>query len=329
MAASNSEAGMKKEELAETMEQQQLHRRNQSEVNENENENENDDESHPPLSAQSSPPHSLSDNKDPSPPLHSPSNSSDFSDHTCQTHGNSSIDDALSITRLEDLPPSAYPPSPRPVAANRAQPTEPIVVTKVDAEIQGVRKVEEGSASDVEPSDGDGGAVGRGRKLMANLSMKKIKREELRKKILLGFRIVGFVFCLASFSVMASDKNQGWALDSFYRYKEFRYCMAVNVIGFVYSALQSYDLVYFLSTGKHMIRNYFKQYFDFFIDQIVAYLLLSASSSAATRVDDWQSNWGKDKFPDMAITSVGLSIVAFVAFALSCIISGYTLCKSA
>lgn len=43
--------------------------------------------------------------------------------------------------------------------------------------------------------------------------------------------------------------------------------MAVNVIGFLYSALQSYDLVYFLSTGKHMILNHFKQYFDFFIDQ--------------------------------------------------------------
>lgn len=63
--------------------------------------------------------------------------------------------------------------------------------------------------------------------------------------------------------------------------------------------------------------------------QIIAYLLLSASSSAATRIDDWQSNWGKDKFPDMATASLGLSIVAFVAFALSCIISGYTLCKSA
>ena len=47
--------------------------------------------------------------------------------------------------------------------------------------------------------------------------------------------------------------------------------MAVNVIGFVYSALQSYDLVYFLSTGKHMIRNHFKQYFDFFIDQASFY----------------------------------------------------------
>lgn len=63
--------------------------------------------------------------------------------------------------------------------------------------------------------------------------------------------------------------------------------------------------------------------------QIISYLLLSASSSAATRVDDWQSNWGKDKFPDIATASVGLSIVAFVSFALSCIISGYTLCKSA
>uniref|UniRef100_A0A6J1BX26 CASP-like protein n=1 Tax=Momordica charantia TaxID=3673 RepID=A0A6J1BX26_MOMCH len=311
--AASSEAEMKKEEAEGTTEQYP---------------EQNDDESHPPLSARSSPPHSLSGpgSQRPSPPAHSLSLSSDFSDHTCHSHGHSSIDDSLSITPMENLPP-CNPPSPRPVAANRAQPTEPIVVTEVDAEIQGVRKVQDVSDADVE--SGDGGAVGRGRKLMASLSMKKMKREEMRKKILLGFRICGFAFCLVSFSVMASDKNQGWALDSFYRYKEFRYCMAVNVIGFLYSALQSYDLVYFLSTGKHMILNHFKQYFDFFIDQIVAYLLLSASSSAATRVDDWQSNWGKDKFPDMAAASVGLSIVAFVAFALSCLISGHTLCKSA
>ncbi|KAL4018273.1 hypothetical protein IC575_021864 [Cucumis melo] len=168
---------------------------------------------------------------------------------------------------------SANPPSPRPVAANRAQPFEPIVVTKVDTEIQGVRKVEEVSDSDGDGDveSADGGKVGRGRKLMESLSIKKIKKEELRKKILLGFRICGFAFCLVSVSVMASDKDQGWALDSFYRYKEFRYCMAVNVIGFVYSALQSYDLVCFLSTGKHMIRNHFKQYFDFFIDQASFY----------------------------------------------------------
>lgn len=221
MAASNSEPEMKKEEPEETMEEQppHLHNHNQPEVNQNDN----DDDSFHPLSAHSSPPHSLSGSKDPSPPLHSPSNSSDFSDHTCHTHGHSSIDDALSITPLEDFPPQANPLSPRPPAANRAQPTEPIVVKKVDAEVRGVRKVEEGSDSDGDVESGDGGAVGRGRKLMANLSVKKLKREELRKKILLGFRISGFAFCLISFSVMASDKNQGWALDSFYRYKEFRF----------------------------------------------------------------------------------------------------------
>ncbi|XP_050938398.1 CASP-like protein 4A1 [Cucumis melo] len=166
----------------------------------------------------------------------------------------------ISSTRNRS-PYAGTPVRSRSVAANRAQPSEPIVVTKVDTEIQGVRKVEEVSDSDGDGDveSADGGKVGRRRKLMESLSIKKIKKEELRKKILLGFRICGFAFCLVSVSVMASDKDQGWASDSFYRYKEFRYCMAVNVIGFVYSALQSYDLVYFLSTGKHMIRNHFKQ----------------------------------------------------------------------
>lgn len=42
------------------------------------------------------------------------------------------------------------------------------------------------------------------------------------KKLALGFRIFEVLFCLISLSVMATDKRQGWALDSFYRYKEFR-----------------------------------------------------------------------------------------------------------
>lgn len=58
---------------------------------------------------------------------------------------------------------------------------------------------------------------------------------------------------------------------------------------------------------------------------MLAYLLISASSSAAVRVDDWEANWGKDKFPEMARASMALSLVAFTAFALSSLISGYTL----
>ncbi|KAK2994072.1 hypothetical protein RJ640_024336 [Escallonia rubra] len=62
--------------------------------------------------------------------------------------------------------------------------------------------------------------------------------------------------------------------------------------------------------------------------QMLTYLLISASSSGATRIDDWQSNWGKDKFPEMATASVGMSFLAFVAFATSSLISGYALCTS-
>ncbi|KAM1112022.1 hypothetical protein EV2_046050 [Malus domestica] len=156
--------------------------------------------------------------------------------------------------------------------------------------------------------------------------LKRSRRESTVRRALFGLRISGFVLCLISFSVMAADKNQGWALDSFYRYKEFRFCLAVNVIGFVYSGLQTYDLTYFFTSGKHVIQHHLRYYFDFLLDQILTYLLMSASSSAAIRVDDWESNWGKDKFPDMARASVALSFLAFIAFASSSLISGYALC---
>lgn len=53
------------------------------------------------------------------------------------------------------------------------------------------------------------------------------------KKAALGFRFFGFVFCLVSFSVMASDRNKGWAVDSFNRYIEFRYAALVNLSRFM------------------------------------------------------------------------------------------------
>ena len=48
------------------------------------------------------------------------------------------------------------------------------------------------------------------------------KRGKVVKRLGLGFRVLGFVFCLASFAVMGADRNQGWAVDSFQRYIEFR-----------------------------------------------------------------------------------------------------------
>ncbi|KAL1318050.1 hypothetical protein HN51_070307 [Arachis hypogaea] len=152
------------------------------------------------------------------------------------------------------------------------------------------------------------------------------RREEALRKAALGFRVSEVVVCLISFSVMASDRTQGWSGDSFDRYKEYRYCLSVNIIAFAYAGLQAFDLVYQLVTGKHMINHHLRSHFDFFVDQVLAYLLISASSCAATRVDDWQSNWGKDEFTEMASASISMAFLGFVAFAISSLISGYILC---
>ncbi|XP_062116297.1 CASP-like protein 4A3 [Humulus lupulus] len=170
-------------------------------------------------------------------------------------------------------------------------------------------------------SGGENGSGGGGRRSTGRRSTK----EDMLKSAALGFRVSEVILCLISFSVMAADKTQGWSGDSFDRYKEYRYCLSVNVIAFAYALFQTYDLSYHLSTGKHVIRHHLRRHFEFFMDQILAYLLISASSSAATRVDDWQSNWGKDEFTEMASASVGMAFLAFGAFAISSIISGYNL----
>ncbi|KAL5544214.1 hypothetical protein UlMin_007998 [Ulmus minor] len=171
---------------------------------------------------------------------------------------------------------------------------------------------------------GGGGEDGIGRR--TNYSMgRRSRNEETLQRAALGFRVCEILLCLVSFSVMASDRTQGWSGDSFDRYKEYRYCLSVNVIGFVYAGFQAYDLAYHLATGKHVIRHHLRRHFGLFMDQVLAYLLISASSSAATRVDDWQSNWGKDEFTEKASASVAMSFLAFAAFAISSVISGYNL----
>ncbi|KAI4329552.1 hypothetical protein MLD38_027928 [Melastoma candidum] len=172
----------------------------------------------------------------------------------------------------------------------------------------------------VEQNVGGGGGVS------AEIAFKRSRGGGVALKTALWFRVLEAILCLISFSVMAADKTQGWSGDSFDRYKEYRYCLSVNVIAFLYSGAQACNLAYQLISGNHFIRDYIHNFFDFFMDQILAYLLVSASSSAATQVDDWIANWGGDKFTEMASASVAMAFLAFSAFAVSALISGYNLC---
>ncbi|GAV74631.1 DUF588 domain-containing protein [Cephalotus follicularis] len=240
------------------------------------------------------------------PPQPSSPDSSLSSPHSSHNHDFSPPQE----TNTKTPPNLPYPP-----------PSPPVVVAKAGPTLQ------DGFVAGVGGQVEDGGVGATSRRLRPDLSiLKRVRRDYMVKRFLLGFRICGFVSCLVSFSVMAADRSQGWALDSYYRYMEFRYCMAVNVIGFAYSGLHACDVAYQLITGNLKRQSQVRCYLDFSMDQVLTYLLLSASSSAAVRVDDWQSNWGKDKFTEMARASVGVSFLAFVALALSSLISGYTLC---
>ncbi|KAE9602622.1 hypothetical protein Lalb_Chr12g0201551 [Lupinus albus] len=281
---------------------------------------------HTPLRVGSSP---RSDAGDPhSPPLtfHSPENSL-VSNHT---------DNSRAITILGNSPQHFPPPSPSPSllsVSNHHTPPEHALPPEFIVN-RAMKQEPPPNATNFDRPEGrgrqgreDGGGGGRGRVRATEASPVRTKSvgTGITSKAALGFRLSEVVLCLVSFSVMAADKTQGWSGDSFDRYKEYRYCLSMNVIAFAYAGFQACDLVYQLVTGKHMINHHLRYHFDFFMDQVLAYLLISASSSAATRVDDWQSNWGKDEFTEMASASIGLSFLAFIAFAISSLISGYNL----
>ncbi|KAK6795302.1 hypothetical protein RDI58_008755 [Solanum bulbocastanum] len=215
---------------------------------------------------------------------------------------------------------SSSPPTPTPPseAGNRDRNSQEVYFSRPGREdvTNGVTKVGPVRGGDVEDGEMEGERPPR-----------TGKRELTLIRAALGFRFCEFVLCLISFSVMAADKTEGWSGDSFDRYKEYRYCVAVNAIGFAYSGFQVFDLIYNLASRKHFLSHYTRYHFDFLMDQILAYLIMSASSSAATRAYDWISNWGKDEFTEMASASIGVSFLAFIAFAFSSLISGYNFCN--
>ncbi|CAJ1946743.1 unnamed protein product [Sphenostylis stenocarpa] len=162
--------------------------------------------------------------------------------------------------------------------------------------------------------------------------------------VLLILRIVAFVFCKIAFAVLASDRKKKVRRESpnrwyddysessfeedsephWYNFEEFKYCLSVNVLGFVYSGFQIFVLVKYFITKRHMMKPKLRCYLNFAMDQVMAYLLMSASSSAATTAHYWSNSiLGADKSVEIAKASVALSFVACVAFASSSVLSAF------
>ncbi|CAL9084325.1 unnamed protein product [Musa textilis] len=109
-----------------------------------------------------------------------------------------------------------------------------------------------------------------------------------------------------------------------------RYLVTVNVLAFAYSAFQVCEKIYREICTRHIMSRRMGCYFDLSMDQasrsppwllqILAYLLMSASSAAASRNDVWVSRFGSDGFTHKANASIAMSFLAFVALALSSLI---------
>ncbi|XP_065044718.1 CASP-like protein 4A3 [Musa acuminata AAA Group] len=187
-------------------------------------------------------------------------------------------------------------------------------------------KVVGGAVSGGEGDRGLGNGCCAARKAESGLvAVPGILRRRAVTRAAFGLRVSAALLSLVSFSVMAADSTEGWAGDSFGRYSEYRYLVCVNAIAFAYSAFQAYTKVHYLILKKLIIRRPMSYYFDLSMDQVLAYLLMSASSAAASRNDLWISRFGADEFMDMANGSIAISFLAFVALASSSLISARNL----
>ncbi|KAL6528568.1 hypothetical protein OROMI_029213 [Orobanche minor] len=165
-----------------------------------------------------------------------------------------------------------------------------------------------------EASGGGGGGVG-------NI-VGRWKREDLLKRSSMTLRCVGLIFSLLAFIIMASNKHGDWR--EFDKYEEYRYVLAIAILSTLYTGLQAFRQFHELSTGREMISRQYVARIDFFGDQIVAYLLISAASSAVPLTNRMRE--GSDNiFTDSSASAISMEFFAFFSLGLSALISGYKL----
>ncbi|KAF0906697.1 hypothetical protein E2562_012524 [Oryza meyeriana var. granulata] len=142
-----------------------------------------------------------------------------------------------------------------------------------------------------------------------------------RRTTSVTLRVATAVLSLVAFSLMASARTSGWDGDHYGRYGQYRYAVAVNVVVCIYSIAQAFGEIRRLVSPRFIFRSTSSYYFSLFLDQVLAYLLMSASSAAASRNDLWVSRFGKDPFNKKINSAVWFSFIAFIALATNSLIS--------
>ncbi|XP_057499389.1 CASP-like protein 4B1 [Actinidia eriantha] len=148
------------------------------------------------------------------------------------------------------------------------------------------------------------------------------RREDLLKRGSLALRGLGLLFSLLAFIIMASNKHGDGR--NFDKYEEYRYVLAIAILSTLYTGVQVLRQVHELSTGKLLFSRRNLALVDFFGDQVVAYLLMSAASSAVPLTNRMREG-GDNIFTDASAAAISMEFLAFLTFAFSSLISGYKL----
>ncbi|KAL2649664.1 hypothetical protein R1flu_017792 [Riccia fluitans] len=147
-------------------------------------------------------------------------------------------------------------------------------------------------------------------------------------------RAFAAVFTLISFAVIASNKDSFIVTSSFSSAEitihfndlfYLSYLLTANVIAFAYAVATLGIFIYHTNSGRP-VENFQHKIIIFALDQMLAYLLMSASTSAATGIRAQTAiinSSAVNNFESQAYAGVAMSFVAFFLFAAASLISGY------
>uniref|UniRef100_A0A2P2JVF7 CASP-like protein n=1 Tax=Rhizophora mucronata TaxID=61149 RepID=A0A2P2JVF7_RHIMU len=148
------------------------------------------------------------------------------------------------------------------------------------------------------------------------------RREVMLKRSSLALRGMALLISLIAFIIMASNKHGDG--KNFDKYEEYRYLLAMAILSTLYTGAQALRHVHELLTGKQLLQRRTSAMVDFFGDQIVSYLLISSASSAVPLTNAMREQ-ADNIFTDASSAAISMVFFAFLALALSALISGYKL----
>ncbi|PUZ41478.1 hypothetical protein GQ55_9G508600 [Panicum hallii var. hallii] len=176
-------------------------------------------------------------------------------------------------------------------------------------------------------ADGGGGARtrgGGGGGGVVDSVVARWRREDMLDKSPLALHAAAAAFAFVALVLVASNQHGDWM--QFDRYQEYKYLLAIAALAFLYSLAQAARHALRMRGGVDPVAAPSGRLLDFVGDQAVAYLLMSALS-AAVPITNRMRSAVVNNFTDATAAAISMAFFAFVALALSAVVSGYKLSK--